>query len=68
MLPHDGERPLRHDIREYKNRADILLKPQVRARHQEGDHSAEQDRNDAGQYRQHDGIEKRRPQVDFCQL
>ena len=63
VLPHDGERPLRHDVRENENRAQIFSPGKVGPRDQEGEQTAVENGDDAGADGEQDGIEKRRPEV-----
>ena len=56
MLPYDRQRPLRHDIGENENRADIFFPREIRPGDQEGDDAAEEDRDDAGADREVHGV------------
>ena len=61
VLPHDGQRPLRHDIRENKDGAEILSPRKVGARDQKREQAAVEDGHKAGSDRQQHRIEQRRP-------
>ena len=61
VLPHDSQRPLRHDIRENKDGAEILSPRKVGARDQKREQAAVEDGHKAGSDRQQHRIEQRRP-------
>ena len=63
VLPHDGERPLRHDVRENENGTQIFSPGKVGPRDQECEQTAVENGDDAGADGKQDGIEKRRPEV-----
>ena len=67
VLPDYGKGPLRHDVGENKNGADITLTGQVGPRNQESHDSAKEQSHHAGSHRQQKGVGQRYPEVGFGQ-
>ena len=68
VLPHDGQRPLRHDVGEDEDGAQILLPRQVRARYKEGKEPAVDDRHEAAAHGEQYRVPQRRPEVGLCDV
>ena len=66
VLPHDGQRPLRHDVRENKDGAQIFSPRKVGARNQKRKQPAVENGHHARADSEKHRIEKRRPQIRLC--
>ena len=65
VLPNNCQSPLGHYVRENEDGADIFSPCHVGAGNQKRYYSAKENRNDAGSYREINGIEERGPEVGF---
>ena len=63
VLPHDGQRPLRHDVRENKNGTQIFSPRKVGSRDQKREQPAVENGHHAGADSEKHRIEKRCPQI-----
>ena len=68
VLPHDGESPLRHDVGEDKDAAQVFAEGQVRPRDEEGHDAAEEYGHNAGAHAHEQGVYQRGPEVGLCQV
>ena len=64
VLPHDGQGPLGHNIGKNENRAQIFFEFQIGTGDQVGEHTAVQNRPEAGEYADEHGVHQRRPQIN----
>ena len=64
ISPNHCQSPLRHDIRENKNRAQILFEFEIRARYEVSENTAVHNRNKTSQNREDNRVQQGKPKVN----